>query len=62
MTKSSGGAGASLPCLFVSFICGFRRAMKLTLANEGREAAAKEAEVTERKRKAEDDQRWEGML
>ena len=34
--------------------------MKLTLANEGREAQQAEEEVLKRKRKAEDDVKWEG--
>jgi DnaJ family protein C protein 8 len=37
-----------------------RRAIKMNLANEGFEARKKEEEVTARKRKAEDDARWEG--
>lgn len=36
------------------------RAVKLAMANEGREAQQKEEEVTTRKRKAEDDKAWEG--
>jgi len=31
------------------------------MTNEGREAQAKEQEVIQRKRKAEDDKLWEGM-
>lgn len=38
----------------------FVRAVKMNLANEGLEARKKEEEVTARKRKAEDDARWEG--
>src|SRR5258708_33978933 len=38
-----------------------RRAVKMNLANEGFEARKKEEEVTAKKRKAEDDARWEGM-
>ena len=37
-----------------------RRAIKLNLANEGREARQKEEEVATKKRKAEDDKAWEG--
>ncbi|CCM01394.1 uncharacterized protein FIBRA_03445 [Fibroporia radiculosa] len=36
-----------------------RKAVKMNLANEGLEARKKEEEVTARKRKAEDDARWE---
>ncbi|KAI0279711.1 DnaJ-domain-containing protein [Russula aff. rugulosa BPL654] len=36
-----------------------RRAVKMNLANEGFEARKKEEEVTAKKRKAEDDARWE---
>ena len=36
------------------------RAIKLNLANEGREARQKEEEVATKKRKAEDDKAWEG--
>jgi len=36
-----------------------RRAIKMNLANEGFEARKKEEEVTAKKRKAEDDARWE---
>jgi len=36
-----------------------RKAIKMNLANEGLEARKKEEEVTARKRKAEDDVRWE---
>ncbi|KIM33468.1 hypothetical protein M408DRAFT_326177 [Serendipita vermifera MAFF 305830] len=36
-----------------------RRAAKLAMANEGREAQQKDEEVTSRKRKAEDDKLWE---
>jgi hypothetical protein len=36
------------------------RAVKMNLANEGFEARKKEEEVVARKRKAEDDARWEG--
>jgi len=32
------------------------------MTNEGREAQAKEQEVIQRKRKAEDDKVWEGMF
>ncbi|KAN0107522.1 DnaJ domain containing protein [Russula decolorans] len=38
---------------------GRRRAIKMNLANEGFEARKKEEEVTAKKRKAEDDARWE---
>lgn len=34
----------------------------MNLANEGTEQRMKEAEVSMKKRKAEDDARWEGML
>lgn len=37
-----------------------RRAIKMNLANEGFEARKKDEEVAARKRKAEDDARWEG--
>lgn len=37
------------------------RAVKVQMTNEGREAQAKEQEVIQRKRKAEDDKVWEGM-
>jgi DnaJ homolog subfamily C member 8 len=36
------------------------RSVKMNLANEGFEARKKEEEVTAKKRKAEDDARWEG--
>lgn len=36
------------------------RAIKMNLANEGLEARKKEEEVATRKRKAEDDKKWEG--
>ena len=36
------------------------RAIKVNLANEGTEQRMKEAEVMQRKRKAEDDVKWEG--
>jgi hypothetical protein len=39
-----------------------RRAVKMNLANEGFEARKKEEEVTAKKRKAEDDARWEGTV
>ncbi|KAG8783379.1 hypothetical protein FRC15_005281 [Serendipita sp. 397] len=39
-----------------------RRAAKLAMANEGREAQQKDEEVASRKRKAEDDKIWEGKL
>jgi hypothetical protein len=39
-----------------------RRAIKMNLANEGFEARKKEEEVTAKKRKAEDDARWEGTV
>jgi hypothetical protein len=39
-----------------------RRAIKMNLANEGFEARKKEEEVTAKKRKAEDDARWEGTI
>ena len=39
-----------------------RRAVKMNLANEGFEARKKEEEVTAKKRKAEDDARWEGNV
>ena len=38
------------------------RAIKMNLANEGLEARKKEEEVAAKKRKAEDDKLWEGML
>lgn len=38
------------------------RAIKMNLANEGFEARKKEEEVTAKKRKAEDDARWEGTV
>ncbi|KAG8748155.1 hypothetical protein FRC10_008888 [Ceratobasidium sp. 414] len=38
-----------------------RKAIKMNLANEGLEARRKEEEVTAKKRKAEEDVRWEGM-
>lgn len=38
----------------------FGRAIKMNLANEGLEARKKEEEVATRKRKAEDDKKWEG--
>lgn len=38
------------------------RAVKMNLANEGFEARKKEEEVAARKRKAEDDARWEGNV
>ena len=38
------------------------RAFKMNLANEGREAKQKEDEAAAKKRKAEDDQRWEGTF
>lgn len=37
-----------------------RRAVKMNLANEGFEARKKDEEVAAKKRKAEDDARWEG--
>jgi DnaJ family protein C protein 8 len=37
-----------------------RRAIKLNLANEGLEAQKKEEELNQKKRKAEDDKKWEG--
>ena len=37
------------------------RAVKVQMTNEGREAQAKEQEVIQRKRKAEDEKLWEGM-
>lgn len=39
-----------------------RRAIKLNLANEGFEARKKEEEVAAKKRKAEDDAKWEGSV
>ena len=39
-----------------------RRSIKMNLANEGFEARKKEEEVTAKKRKAEDDARWEGTV
>lgn len=39
-----------------------RRAIKMNLANEGLEAKRKEDEVLERKRKAEEEKTWEGVL
>jgi hypothetical protein len=38
------------------------RAIKVNLANEGTEQRMKEAEVAMKKRKAEEDARWEGKL
>ena len=38
------------------------RAIKMNLANEGLEARRVEAEALAKKRKAEDDKIWEGML
>ena len=38
------------------------RAIKMNLANEGLEARKKEEEVAAKKRKAEDDKLWEGVL
>jgi DnaJ family protein C protein 8 len=38
------------------------RAVKMNLANEGFEARKKEEEVAAKKRKAEDDARWEGNV
>lgn len=37
-----------------------RRAIKMNLANEGFEARKKDEEVAAKKRKAEEDVRWEG--
>lgn len=39
-----------------------RRAIKMNLANEGFEARKKEEEVTAKKRKAENDAKWEGTV
>jgi len=39
-----------------------RRAVKMNLANEGFEARKKEEEVVAKKRKAEEDARWEGNV
>lgn len=39
-----------------------RRAVKMNLANEGFEARKKDEEVATKKRKAEDDARWEGNV
>ena len=39
-----------------------RRAVKMNLANEGFEARKKEEEVAGKKRKAEEDARWEGNV
>jgi hypothetical protein len=39
-----------------------RRSIKMNLANEGFEARKKEEEVTAKKRKAENDARWEGIV
>lgn len=55
-----------LPSMKISLSCdgtlGRRRAVKMNLANEGFEARKKEEEVTAKKRKAEDDARWEGTV
>jgi hypothetical protein len=39
-----------------------RRSIKMNLANEGFEARKKDEEVSARKRKAEEDARWEGNV
>ena len=36
------------------------RAIKMNLANEGLEARKKDEEIASKKRKAEEDKRWEG--
>jgi hypothetical protein len=54
-----------LPCMKIWLPCDGtldRRAIKMNLANEGFEARKKEEEVTAKKRKAEDDARWEGTV
>jgi len=42
----------------ISFRCS-HRAQKIAYANEGAEAAKKESEVNQRKRKKEDEENWE---
>lgn len=61
--RSYGNAGESTTpgfnrvceCLSVS-----RRALKMSLVNEGLEAKRKDEEAAAKKRKAEEDARWEG--
>lgn len=64
MKRKCGGGGAYIANENMAVFDGMldRRAIKMNLANEGFEARKKEEEVTAKKRKAEDDARWEGNV
>lgn len=46
--------------IIVLMLTGDHRAIKMNLANEGREAQMKDMEVQARKRKVEEEKNWEG--
>lgn len=62
MTKKSAEESMYSPLIAKSPLTVPYRAVKMNLANEGLEARKKDEEVATKKRKAEEDTRWEGKF